>query len=136
MDGIGANSRRRFQHDADDRLALDDQAIITENSPFFRAKPRVPSIGSMTQSRGPDWAQAASVGVASSARKASAGKRFGQRLEDDFLRFPVRGRGDRRRGVGDGLELAVQVEDDRRGLFRRQRLPRQVRPDSSCRSDD
>ena len=34
-------------------LPSTDNAIIIENSPFFRAKPPVPSIGSMIQSRVP-----------------------------------------------------------------------------------
>ena len=49
------------------------KATMTENSPFLRAKPRVPSIGSTTHSRGPVCAAAASVAVASSAQNASPG---------------------------------------------------------------
>src|SRR5207245_5319646 len=45
-------------------------------SPFLRAKPRVPSMGSTTHTRGPDRAAAASAGVCSSAQKASPGKRM------------------------------------------------------------
>ena len=48
---------------------------MTENSSLFCAKPRVPSIGSMIQRRFPSWFRVASVGVFSSATKASPGNR-------------------------------------------------------------
>src|SRR5206468_5794541 len=47
---------------------------MMENSPFLRAKPRVPSMGSAIQVLGPVWGPSVKASVVSSAHKASEGK--------------------------------------------------------------
>ena len=52
--GVSHSVQGRLGHHAHDHpAAVDHSPIMTENSPFFMANPRVPSIGSTTQSRGP-----------------------------------------------------------------------------------
>ena len=80
---------------------VDTSAIITENCPFFLAKPRVPSIGSMIHIRGPSRRNRSKRRRRFLGPKGVVGKLSGERLENRFLRCAVRAGRDRRRGVGD-----------------------------------